>query len=59
MALAAHPFLFSYVVVAALIVLGGATVILVQRGADRRYFIALALFAALFAALFLLGYGFS
>ena len=47
MALAAHPFLFLYVVVAAFIILGGVTVELFRRRADRKYFVALALFAAL------------
>ena len=40
--------LFLYVVVAVPIVFGGATVILVRRGADRSHVVALTLFAALF-----------
>ena len=51
MALVAHPFLFLYVVVAVLIACGGGAVVLVRRGADWRYVIALALFAALFVLL--------
>ena len=48
LALAAHPFLFLYLVVAVLIALGGLTVILIRRGADWRYVIVLTLFGALF-----------
>ena len=39
---------FLYVVVAVLIAFGGATAILVRRGAGREYVVALAFFAALF-----------
>ena len=39
--------MFLYVVVAVLTALGGVTVILVRRGADWRYVVALTLFAAL------------
>jgi hypothetical protein len=39
--------LFLYAVVAVLLAFGGVTVILVRRDADRRYIVALALFAAL------------
>ncbi len=45
--------LFLYVVVAVLIALGGATVILVRQGADRRYVIVA---LAFLGALFLLAY---
>ncbi len=47
-ATAIETILFLYVVVAVFVAIVGATVILIRRGAARRYVVALALFAALF-----------